>query len=378
MNRELNRFSDHSMMSLTSTKFSYDLAESVGPDLVLGDVFSTSELSELASLSLEYRSAEGSAELRHVIAQQHNGHADDVITTAGGMHAINLCSEVLCGRGDHVLVQQPSFPLTQRVLAFNHADLEFLPSRFDNGYQVDVEHLISRLTPHTSLICLATPQNPSGVAIAKQDVLRIIDAMKSHSPNAFLLLDETYRQASYGDGKPIDSLASLDARVISCASLSKCHGAPGVRIGWAITQNDLLRKQLLNGKFQTIICCSALDEAVALRVMEYRESRFQNRATHLARGRELVSRWVTKHADQISWVPPDAGALCCVRLDCAQSDDVLIAQFHDELHQQSARVAPGTWFGDEPDVFRLGFGLLPIDELAHGLEAASHALKRLR
>lgn len=378
MNPDLDRFSDHSMMSLTSTKVSYDLAESVGPDLVLGDVFNTAELSELASLSLEYRSAQGSAELRHVIAQQNNVHADDVITTVGGMHAIFLCSEVLCGRGDHVLVQQPSFPLTQSALAFNHADLEFLPCRFEDRYKIDIEHLIRRLTPQTSLVCLASPQNPSGVAIAKEDVLRIIDAMNAHCPDAFLLLDETYRQASYGDDKPIDSLASLDARVISCASLSKCHGAPGVRIGWAITRHQLLRKQLLNGKFQTIICCSGLDEAVALRVMEYRESRFQDRASHLGKGRELVSHWVERHADQISWVPPDAGALCCVRLDCARSDEALIAQFHDELQQQSVRVAPGTWFGDEPDVFRLGFGLLPIDELTQGLEAVSHALKRLR
>lgn len=268
--------------------------------------------------------------------------------------------------------------MTQSALAFNHADIEFLPCRFEDQYKVDVEHLITRLTPQTSLICLASPQNPSGVAIPKENVLRIIDAMKKHCPNAFLLLDETYRQASYGSEASIESMASLDARVISCASLSKCHGAPGIRIGWVIARHQQLRRQLLNGKFQTIICCSGLDEAVALRVMEYRKSSFQDRAAHLDRGRKLVSRWIDIHADQVSWVPPDAGALCCVRLDCAQSDDVLITRFHDELQQQSVRVAPGTWFGDEPDVFRLGFGLLPIDELAQGLEAVSHALKRLR
>ena len=193
-----------------------------------------------------------------------------------------------------------------------------------------------------------------------------------------MLLDETYRQASYGDNKPLESMASLDERIISCASLSKCHGAPGIRIGWAISRHEQFRKQLINGKFQTIICCSALDEAVALRVMQRNESLFTDRCMHLRKGRELVSQWVKAHADQISWVPPDAGALCCVRLDFAQTDTRLVTRFHEEIHQRSVRVAPGSWFGDEPEVFRLGFGLLPISDLSQGLEAISHVLKRLR
>lgn len=378
MNPDFDRFDNHSMMSLTSTKASYDLAESVGPDLTLADVFSPSEITGLGALSLEYRSATGSTELRVAIAQQHDVDADDVITTVGGMHAIFLCSEVLCTKGDHVLVQQPSFPLTQSALAFNKADLDFLPCRFDDGYQIDIEQLVTRLTPQTSLVCLASPQNPSGVAITKEDVIKIVDAMNTHCPNAFLLLDETYRQASYGDNKPIESMASLDERIISCASLSKCHGTPGLRIGWAITRHKPLRRQLINGKFQTIICCSALDEAVALRVLQRNETLFNERCAHLRKGRELVSLWVDAHADQISWVPPDAGALCCVRLDFAQSDARLVTQFHDELQQRSVRVAPGPWFGDSPEVFRLGFGLLPLDDLSQALEVVSHVLKKLR
>ena len=42
-------------------------------------------------------------------------------------------------------------------------------------------------------------------------------------------------------------------KVISVASLSKCHGAPGLRIGWAITRDAELRRQLVVGKFNTIV-----------------------------------------------------------------------------------------------------------------------------
>ncbi len=377
-NPEFTRFPDHSMRTLTAEKVRYDLAESVGPDLQLADVFKHSEMAQLAALSLEYRSAEGNQELRSLIAQQHDVHADDVVTTVGGMHAIYLCSTVLCNNNDHVLVQQPSFPLTQSALASNNADVEYLPCRFEDKYRIDVEYLASRLRPQTSLVCLATPQNPSGVAISHDDITKILDVMQHNCPNAFLLLDETYRQASYADSSQSGSLASLSDRIISCASLSKCHGTPGLRIGWAITRHEPLRRQLIHGKFQTIICCSGLDEAVALKVLQLSKTLFVDRGRHLLNGRQLVAAWVQKHADQISWVPPDAGALCCVRLDCAQSDTKKLSHFYKELQQQSVRVAPGSWFGDAPEVFRLGFGLLPMPELAQGLEAISHALKNLR
>ena len=374
---KLDRFPENSMMTLTSEKVQYDLAESVGPDLKMSDVFNDTEFAELARLSLEYRSAQGSEELRSLIAQQHDVQADDVVTTIGGMHAIFLCGAILCNKDDHVLIQQPSFPLTQSALAFNSADLEYLPCRFNNKYRIDIDYLVSRLKPETSLVCLATPQNPSGVAIDQDDIQKILNAMKQHSPKAFLLLDETYRQASYGHNTQLTSPACLDQRIISCASLSKCHGTPGLRLGWAITRHEQMRKQLINGKFQTIICCSGLDEAVASRVLQHSETLFANRRTHLLEGRQLVSEWVLKHADQISWIPPDAGALCCVRLDFALSDSQLLSRFYSELKQQSVRVAPGNWFGDEPEVFRLGFGLLPLPELTQGLEAISHVLKKL-
>ncbi|MEM7257737.1 MAG: pyridoxal phosphate-dependent aminotransferase [Pseudomonadota bacterium] len=372
------RFADQNMMALTATKVRYDLAESVGPDVTLAQLLSESELTTLAELSLEYRPAQGSHELRQIIAQQHNCNANDVITTVGGMHAIFLCGEVLCTKGTHVLVQQPSFPMTQSALAFNNADMEFLPCRFNDGYRVDIEHLSTRLTPQTSLVCLASPQNPSGVAITKDEVSQILNAMKTRCPNAFLLVDETYRQAGYGTESPLASFSCMDERVITCASLSKCHGAPGLRIGWVITHHEALHRQLINGKFQTIICCSGLDEVVAMHVLQRNDSRMTDRETHLREGRNRVLRWVERHADQVSWVPPDAGALCCIRLRQAESEQHYVQRFHQALQQQSVRVAPGNWFGDEPEVFRLGFGLLPLDELTQALEAMRHALETLR
>src|SRR5205823_8155660 len=127
------------------------------------------------------------------------------------------------------------------------------------------------LSPRTKLVSLASPQNPSGVAILAQTLRRVLAIMQEACPEAYLLVDETYREAAYGDDETAASVVELGPRIVSVASLSKCHGAPGLRLGWAITRDKALREQLVLGKFNTVISCSPVDEALALRVLASRE-----------------------------------------------------------------------------------------------------------
>ena len=55
-------------------------------------------------------------------------------------------------------------------------------------------------------------------------------------------------------------------------------------------------------------------------------------------------------------------------------DDAAVNRFYSALANQGVRVANGTWFGDEFRVFRLGFGLLPMQDLEAALTALSAAL----
>ena len=84
------------------------------------------------------------------------------------------------------------------------------------------------------------------------------------------------------------------------------------------------------------------------------------------------------HADRVEWVRPDAGALCCVRLCPGVFDDTAVSRFYAELAKQGVRVANGTWFGDEARVFRLGFGLLPMQDLEAALEQFSQIAADLK
>ena len=367
------RFPDNEIISLVSKAPRFDLAESVGPSVRLAELIDTA-FGDDADFSLDYGTAAGNPELRQEIANENGVHADDVVVTVGGMHALFLIAFTLCEAGDEAIVAEPVFPLARNALTAVGAVTRPLALSFDTGYRIDLEVLRKLLSPKTKLVSLASPQNPSGVAIPEHTLRDIVAMLAEHAPDAWLLIDETYREAAYGEDAAAPSAACLGPKVISVSSLSKCHGSAGLRIGWAITRDTALRQALVTAKFSTVISCSPVDEALALAVFRQRERIIGERRKLLAQNLQLVENWVLRHPGHIDWVRPDAGALCCMRLKPEVFDAAAVERFYATLARYSTRVAPGAWFGDDPLVFRLGFGLPTLTALAIALECVSVAL----
>lgn len=365
----MRRFPPNDIMSLVGPNPRYELAESVGPDLRLHDLLDDTDL------PLSYGSAAGDPRLRTVIARSHGVDPDDVVLTSGGMHALFLLAFLLCEQGDQAVTTAPLFPIARGSLDAVGADVRVVPLSFDGGYQLDLDALAGQLTAATKLVSLATPQNPSGVALSPRTLEAVVALVKETSPDAYILIDETYREATYGDALVAPSAVTLDPRVVSVASLSKCHGAPGLRVGWAISRDRTLVEQLIHAKFGTVLTGSPVTEALALRVFEKYDQIMAERRVVLADGLAATEAWVADNADLVDWVRPDAGAICCVRLKPAVFDAEGVERFYRTLENHQVRVANGSWFADEPRVFRLGFGFLPAAELKAALDAFTVALR---
>jgi aspartate/methionine/tyrosine aminotransferase len=361
------KFPTNDIMTLVGPAPRYDLAESLGPDLHLHDVPGSD------NLPLGYGSAAGDPGLRAAIAERHGVAPDEVVVTVGGMHALFLLGFILCDPGDEAVTTAPLFPLARTALQAVGAKVRTVNLAFDRRYQPDLADIRAVLSERTRLVSLASPQNPSGVAIPPETIRAILATMQQQCPQAYLLIDETYREAAYGNDPIAPSLITLGQKIVSVASLSKCHGTPGVRIGWAITRDPALREQLVVGKFNTVISCSAVDEALACHVL--RQTR-QTRRDHFAACLQQTTIWARQNADRIEWIRPDAGAICCMRLRPNLFDDLAVSHFYQALTDHGVRVANGTWFGDDARVFRLGFGWLSMPDLETALTGISAALER--
>ena len=357
-------FPRNEIMSLTAEQPVHDLGESYGPDLRLADVLTP----ELADLQLGYGTAAGDPRLRSAIAERHGVRPDEVVVTVGGMHGIFLLSYLLLERGGQVVTTNPLFPNTRNIYASLGADVRLVPVSFDEGYRVTSDAVRAQLTPETKLVSLTTPQNPSGVAISLETLQDIVIAMNEVCPDAYLMVDETYRVAAYGDDPIAETAVHLGTKVVSVASLSKCHGAAGLRIGWVVSTDAELVEQLSTAKFNTVVSAAPVSEALAVRVLEQEEQILGVRRSWLEENLRIAENWVKENSDVVEWVRPDAGALCVVRL---KVDPV---RFKQEAAERGVRLADGGWFGDEPRAFRLGFGYPAAGELKAGLDALREAV----
>ncbi|GIF53702.1 aspartate/methionine/tyrosine aminotransferase [Asanoa ferruginea] len=365
----MDRFPPAPMADLVDVPCRYDLAESTSPPLLLGELLTPSARERLDKLSIGYGTTPGDAELRTLVAKDLGVDPDQVLLTTGGVGAMFLLAFVTLEAGDHAVVTTPCFPPARAVLESLRAEVTAVPLSFDAGYRLDVEAVLAAVRPRTRLVSLASPQNPSGVRMAASDLADLVAGLARVAPDAVVLVDETYRDGAYDDDAVPASAASLGPQVVTTSSLSKAYGAPGLRVGWLTATSVSLYERLRRVKFNTLISASGVDELLAVEVLRQRSRVLGERRAVLRAALATLSSWAATQP-LVALLPPDAGALCCLRLAPSVSPDL----FYSSLAALDTRVARGSWFFESDRVFRVGFGHLPPDLFAEGLERVGSAL----
>lgn len=372
------RFPPNQIISLLDTNLPFNLAESTVADLRLGELLDIIGIDALLDLKLGYGSAAGSEDLRTVVGGMLGVSPDQIITTNGVQLALAMLALELCRPGDEIVLASPYFPASRDLFAGLGLTVHEMRLTFDNGYQVEARDFLPLLSPATRLVSLASPQNPSGVATPIRVLEELLELMKLHAPNASLFVDETYREAIYEGDPTLPSAAALDPRVLTASSLSKAHGAAGLRVGWVTVPDAELRERLRFAKMNLVISGSPLNEAFAAALLHRREEILAPRRRLLKQALDSLDRWHAAEADRLDWVQPDAGGLCCFRLSAKAFDDDAVERFWTCLDSHDLQLGNGTWFGESARIFRLGFGYLPIDKLPGGLEAISSAMNEVQ
>ncbi|HEX5090533.1 MAG TPA: pyridoxal phosphate-dependent aminotransferase [Nocardioides sp.] len=359
-------FAASPMTRLLDRPVRYDLAESTCPALRLDEI---AAWDELGSLDLGYPTSQGSTSVRRRIAADHGVECDDVLLTTGSAGAMHLLAQDRChGR---TLLLTPCYPPARLVPEGLGSPVDEVRVRFDDGYRMRLDDVAEALTPETTLVSLASPQNPSGVRFDDGELMALVRLVADRAPEAVVLVDETYRASTYGAYPVPRSAARLSPRIAVCSSLSKAHGAPGLRFGWLVTSDPVLAHRLRAAKFAGMVASPRIDEELADRLLARQDAVLRPRARFLGERLAELVRWT--EAQPVELLRPHGGALCCLRLPEAFGPSA-IAAFHTELAARDTRVAPGSWFGEDDRVFRLGFGHLAAGDYTEALARLGAAI----
>jgi len=219
---------------------------SVGdPDFATPAAVVDRALKALREGDTHYTSILGHAELREAIVERHresSGQAIDasqVITTSGAQNALFACSLCLLDAGDEAIVLQPMYVTYEATIQAPGATLVPVVLDAGRGFRLDREALQDAITERTRAIFYASPSNPTGVALNREELELIAEVAVQH--DLWVVADEVYADFVFdGEFHHIASLPGMAERVITIGSLSKSYAMSGWRVGWAIAPAEMI------------------------------------------------------------------------------------------------------------------------------------------
>lgn len=107
------------------------------------------------------------------------------------------------------------------------------------NWGVMIDDIIAACRPDTGLICLANPNNPTGLMIDPEEIKRLLDRIP---PQTLVVIDEAYyefAQLHY----PYDSIPWLQEypNLVLTRTFSKIYGLAGLRLGYAMANPEIIQ-----------------------------------------------------------------------------------------------------------------------------------------
>jgi histidinol-phosphate aminotransferase len=158
----------------------------------------------------------------HKVAQAVGLEPAQVLLTNGVDEAIHLLAECYLEPGDETLVAVPTFSMYEIYALATGSVVRTVQAGDD--LQFPFEAMLRAITPKTRMICIATPNNPTGAVATRQQLLAIIEA----APQAAVLIDEAY--IHFGGQSLVDQIGVRD-NLFVVRTFSKAYGLAGFRLG---------------------------------------------------------------------------------------------------------------------------------------------------
>jgi len=155
----------------------------------------------------------------------------------GSDEIIVLAVKTFVDKADEVIIASPTFLIYEIVSQIQSAKIKFVPLTKDLRY--DLKAMKGAVTPATKMVFIANPDNPTGTYVTKAE---LDDFFKGLPDGVVVFLDEAYFEfANYSFKDYPNGLDYLGRpNVIVGRSFSKAYGLAGMRIGYGISNAEVI------------------------------------------------------------------------------------------------------------------------------------------
>lgn len=175
---------------------------------------------------------------------------NEILIAAGGRPLIYTIFRAVVDPGDKVVYAVPSWNNNHygNLTQAEHCLINCLPENNFMPCAADIE-------PHlkgAALLCLCTPQNPTGTTLAHKELEKICDLVLAENASRgddekklYVMFDQMYWTLTHSGVKhetPVTINPAMKAYTLFVDGISKAFSATGVRVGWSLGPAAVIAK----------------------------------------------------------------------------------------------------------------------------------------
>jgi aspartate/methionine/tyrosine aminotransferase len=348
------------------------------PDFPAPPAVADAAVEAIRTRRLGYTDSMGLPQLRQAISDYYleelgaSVPPSRIVITAGASGAFLLALGALVNPGDEVLMPDPCYPCNRHFVRLFEGRPRMIPVDEGQRYQLTAAGVRSHWSEATRGVLLASPSNPTGTSIARDELRAIIESVRALG--GFVLVDEIYQGLVY-DARASTALEFADD-VFVVNSFSKYFCMTGWRLGWIVAPESHVR-EIVKLAQNAFICPSAPAQFAALAafrretlaVLEQRRLEFQRR-------RDFMIPALRRLGFRIPLMPQGA---FYIYAGCEELAPDSVRFAFRTLDEAGVAITPGLDFGTNAPERHVRFAYTrALEDLQEGVESIARMLGRTR
>jgi histidinol-phosphate aminotransferase len=221
-------------------------------------------------------------ELKSSVSFAKNVPVDNIFLGNGSDEPIDLVFRIFCRpQIDNVVAIAPTYGMYEVCANIN--DVEYRKVRLGDNFKMNAEDLLQATDANTKLIFICSPNNPTGNAFPREEILKVINNFEG-----IVVIDEAY--SDFCNLRPFRLDILKYPNIIVLNTFSKAYGCAAIRLGMAFASEQII--QLFN-KVKYPYNVNLLTQNMAKQVLKDKDSIHQ-RIVLILKEREMLMSAVDK------------------------------------------------------------------------------------
>ncbi|MEC9457656.1 MAG: aminotransferase class I/II-fold pyridoxal phosphate-dependent enzyme [Candidatus Thermoplasmatota archaeon] len=295
----------------------------------------------------------------------------NVCITMSGTNALLDIFLATVNPGDNVLIPEPYFPLYPPDVVICGGEPRLYPCRFENGFVPTIEDLEEKVDENTVAILYNFPSNPTGGNVDEKQRDELVEFARTH--DLWLITDEVYDRIVY-DSPHVSFLGAGYDKLVMVQSFSKTFAMTGWRIGYLLSPDDDLMRELTKMQYYVTACSNDAMQYAVLEALEKAPDYPETMCREFKERRDLICERLNSMPGVTCHVPTGAFYVFPkVEVPGLTSEEIAI-----KLLEGGVLCSPGTAFGEAGEGHLRFAYTIGREDISRGMDRVAKVLAELR